>query len=98
MTMTEKDTIDRFDAWITSYALTGGIKLMAGEVSQNYPDMFCCVSSDTNAMVGLYFHGNNWHRTSAAALARAEQMRKGKIISLQKSIAKMEALKFSLPE
>jgi hypothetical protein len=37
----------------------------------------------------------DWHRTPEAALARAEEMRRDKIASLKKILAKLEAIKFS---
>ena len=43
-------------------------------------------------------HGKDWHRTPESALARAEEMRKAKIASLKKSIAKLEAMTFSVEE
>jgi hypothetical protein len=44
-----------------------------------------------------YAHGEGrqWHRTQESALARAESMRKAKIASLRKSIARLEALSFA---
>jgi len=43
-----------------------------------------------------YAHGegNDWHRSAKQALERAEDMRKKKIASLRKSIAKLEAMNF----
>ena len=41
-------------------------------------------------------HGNDWHRTEADAVARAEQMRVKKIASLEKQIAKLKKLSFTV--
>ena len=85
-----KETIK---AWITKYALTEGIEVVDAEV---------CGEGNMIAYgnVGYgsqYAHGKDWHRTPEAALARAEEMRKAKISSLRKSIAKIEALTFKAP-
>ena len=81
-------------AWVTKYALTDGIQKVSGTVRHE-------TSSDMLSYIGSRYdwrecvHGNDWHRTPEAALARAEEMRKNKIASLKKSIAKLEAIKFS---
>lgn len=46
----------------------------------------------------LYFHGNDWHRTPEDALARAEEMRKAKLLSLKNQIQKLEAMTFVAPK
>jgi hypothetical protein len=45
-----------------------------------------------------YFHGEgrNWHRTPEGAKAKAEAMRKAKIASLKKQLAKLESLSFDI--
>ena len=73
-------------AWITKYSLTKGIQLWEGGVSESCETMFCAG--------GRYAHGNDWHRTEAAAIARAEKMRADKILGLRKQIAKLEAMRF----
>lgn len=79
-------------ALVTKYALTSGIKIFEG-----------CVCHSINSGMFRYgtlgfAHGNDWHRTSESAVARAEEMRKKKISSLKKSIEKMEKLEFKLSE
>jgi hypothetical protein len=78
--------------WITKYALTIGIESMDGEVSEQAPSMFC---PDNRAWSYFHGEGREWHRTEAAAIARAEEMRVAKIASLRKSITKLEKLSFS---
>lgn len=80
-------------AWVTKYALTDGIQKVSGTVRHE-------TSSDMLSRVGFRecLHGNDWHRTPEAALARAEEMRKNKIASLKKSIAKLEAMTFMVEE
>ena len=82
---------EHIKAWVTKYALTEGISLVDGEV--------CHGISSGMLSYGRYgtAHGKDWHRTPEAAIARAEEMRKKKIASLRKSIAKMEALAFKAP-
>lgn len=83
---------EKIKAWITKYALTKGIELVNGEVCH-------AVSSGMLSYWGhATAHGDDWHRTPEAALARAEKMRHAKIVSLRKSIAKMESMKFNAPK
>lgn len=77
--------------WITKYALSKGIFECEAEVC-----------SDINpAMIDArshgYYHGHDWHRSYDAAVVRAEDMRRAKIKSLEKQLAKLEALDFSVP-
>lgn len=77
-------------AWITTYALTTGIKVV---------DAKMCGGVTDSRMVrygNQYAYGKDWHRTPEAAIARAEEMRKAKIASLRKSIEKMESLRFDV--
>jgi hypothetical protein len=79
-------------AWVTKYALSLGIAEVEGQT---------CERSGAPGMLEYgphqYAHGEGreWHRTRESAIKRAEQMRAAKIASLRKSIAKMEALRFS---
>jgi len=81
--------------WITKYALTQGIFDVTGRVSDYTPDMLGVVNEDCRTE---YYHGEGreWHRTEAAAIQRAEQMRVAKLASLRKSIARLEKLTFSV--
>lgn len=78
-------------AWITKYALTQGILgIDAKECGSNG------MIEDTDRSHGPfnYYHGEgrDWHRTEEAALARAEQMRQDKLVSLRKQITKLERM------
>ena len=77
-------------AWVTKYALTSGVKVVEGHVYPDYPSMFVN-STNTNES----YHGNDWHTSEEAALARAEEMRMKKIASLKKQMAKLENMKFT---
>lgn len=83
---------EKIQAWVTTYALSGVIKLVNAEVLGARSDMIRygdhCFS---------HGEGRDWHRTPEAALARAEEMRKAKIASLRKSIAKLEKMTFTAP-
>jgi len=83
--------------WITKYALTEGISVENGEVSETSPSMFCY--GDKAGYCQQYAHGEgkNWHRTPEAAEARAEQMRKAKIDSLKKTLVKLERMTIKAP-
>ena len=79
---------ERITAWITTYALTGGIKEVEGDVCHGISsDMLSCAKEG-------HFHDSNWHRTKEAALVKAEEMRLKKIASLKKQIEKLEKLRF----
>ena len=76
--------------WITKYALSRGIFEMDAERQ----------SEDGKSVYGKAweqcYHGQGveWHKTKAAAIARAKEMRKKKIASLKKQIEKLENMKF----
>ncbi len=74
--------------WVTKYALTTGIFSADAEVNSGVAivPMFRVPTQ--------YFHGNDWHETPEAALARAEEMRKKRIIALNRNIAKLQNLEF----
>ena len=73
--------------WNTKYALSEGVIEQEGEEV-----------SDSMVKVGplMYLHGEGreWHRTPESAAARAEAMRKAKIASVRKQLARLEALRF----
>ena len=79
---------EKITAWVTKYALTQGIMKVDGEVHHG--------TSSNMFSYGEYgyAHGDDWHRTHESAVAKAEDMRKKKIASLKKSIAKLEAMNF----
>ena len=84
---------ENITAWVTKCALTSGIQKVSGTIRHETSSaMFSYPAKDR----GWYdvVHGNDWHRTPEAALARAEEMRKARIASLKKSIAKLESMTF----
>ena len=84
---------EKIKAWLTKHALTSGIEVVDAEVFEDGQRI-----SYTKPRCFLEFaHGKDWHRTPAAALARAEEMRKTKIASMRKRIAKIEAMTFNAP-
>jgi hypothetical protein len=79
-------------AYVTKFALTTGILKTEAEH---------CISSSADMIAypptlgpSSYAHGNEWHVTLEEALARAEEMRQKKIVSLKKQIARLEKLVF----
>lgn len=78
--------------YITKYALTGGIFAVEANIDR---DMISYRRD--GAHFTDYAHAGEWHRTFEEAATKAEDMRKRKIASLQKSIAKMEKLTFGEP-
>lgn len=75
--------------WITKYALTKGILRAEGRVSRISTSIFL-FGPDS-----FFGEGDQWHRTREAAIARAEEMRKAKIASHEKSIEKLRKLSFA---
>lgn len=84
---------EKITAWVTKYALSTGIKIVSGRVCHSITSEAFAYS--TNGF-GAMAHGNDWHRTEAEAIARAEQMRLKKIASLEKQIAKLKKLSFTV--
>ena len=82
---------EHIKAWVTSYALTSGIRCVTGRVCHSIDSGMLAYGTYGNA------HGNDWHRDPVAAIARAEEMRKAKIASLKKQIAKLEKMVFIAP-
>ena len=78
-------------AYITKYALTSGIKEVEAEWSESIPSMVTWGGWFNSA----HGEGRQWHRTKEAAVAQAEKMRLAKIVSLKKSIKKLESLNFA---
>lgn len=76
------------EVWLSKYALSAGI---TKEISESSDEKW------------IRLKGRNWflfvaaeevHATKEAAVAAAEAMRKKKLASLRKQIAKLEAMKF----
>jgi len=80
-------------AFVTKYALTSGIIEVDGEVSENHPTMLT-VREASGMPYMNHHHGKDWHSTREDALARAEEMRKAKLISLAKQVKKISNLEF----
>ena len=76
--------------WITKYALSKGVYV------QEVTTEFCGdgMVAGPGTFESYHGEGREWHRTKEGAIARAESMRIAKIKSLQKSIARIEKLKF----
>lgn len=81
-----------FTAWVTKRALTEGIKVVEAELCADISDKMITYGGTGCGRQSA--HGNDWHRTPEAAVARAEEMRAAKISSLRKSIDRMERMTF----
>lgn len=73
--------------WNSKYALTEGLIEQEGE---EVGDSMVKIGS----LQYLHGEGKEWHRTRESAAARAEVMRKAKIASVRKQLARLEALRF----
>lgn len=80
--------------WITKYALSAGIYDVAAEECGDG------MVKEIGARFSTYYHGEGreWHRTKESAAARAEELRKAKIKSLKRQLAKLESLTFAALE
>ncbi len=78
-------------AYSTKYALTTGIDEVDLEIVE---EVWGFTESYETCFRNWYKKGRDWHETRESALARAEEMRKEKIASLRKQIAKLEAMRF----
>lgn len=83
---------ERFDAWITAYALSAGIQRKRVELCS---DIDAGMVSVLDAAHQECYFGEDWHRSGLAAVARAEKMKKAKLASLDKQRARIAALTFS---
>lgn len=85
--------------FITKYALTD--KITEHELRKVFEDgsyvevAWKGAASWNNTQL---FFGKDWHYSAADALARAEVMRKAKIAGHERSIAKLRAMTFDLPD
>ncbi len=87
----EKRVDEQRTVYITKYALTKGIleeRALIFSNSDGKMIRFKAGGYDT------YYHTPDWHPTMEQAVTHAEWMRARKIASLEKSLKKMEALKF----
>jgi len=79
--------------YITKYALTTGVTVVNGaEHCKSINERM--IEYRPQGSMPIYVHKPDWHETLAEAKARCEVMRKAKIASLKKQIAKLEALDF----
>ena len=78
--------------FLSKYALTGGIKEVEGKMMAG--DMKGFVYAKLDGYENIYVIGRDVHEIREAAVEAAETMRKRKIASLQKQIAKLEKLSF----
>lgn len=84
-------------AWVTKYALTQGIFKVEGTIDPRVSETMLTVPGSANTFP-QYFHGNEWHRTLELAIARAEEMRRAKIKSLEKQLTKVKKIAFEVKE
>lgn len=82
--------------WITRYALSGGIQeideleLAACDSKRSYAS-----GLDSDGQRHFHLIGTDAHYTKEDAIKRAESMRLKKIASVKKTLAKLEAMRFS---
>ena len=79
--------------WITKYALTTGVFKKEVKVFLESDDALTVVKEPGEHMT-LYSR-DEWQSTRVAAVARAEEMRLRKIVSLERQRARLLALNFN---
>ena len=80
---------ERFTAYVTKHCLTKGIQVT--EVED-------CRDGMVRGTVGRYFdyyHKGEWYRNRHDAVIRAEEMRRRRIVSLEKSLQKIKGMRFN---
>lgn len=81
----------RFTAFVTKYSIASG-KIAEVQVEDCFKISSDMVKTRKNGL--QFFHRNDWHRTRAAAVERAEKMRLAKIKSLKLQLVRLEKLRF----
>lgn len=82
---------EKFEVYVTKHALTQGIKKIIVRSSHTK-----VMVVDIKTLICYHGEGREWHRTWVSALRRAIEMKRNKIISLKKSIDRLESLEFKL--
>jgi hypothetical protein len=77
--------------WITQYALTTGIQEFEAEITATCPTMIEVPAQK----YAPYYHKPYWHTSREEAVTHAEELRKKKLASLRRTIAKLESLNFA---
>lgn len=82
---------DTITIWVSKYALSKGVyEAQARDCGGGMVKV-----TTTGMYYFLHSEGTQWHRTREDAVARAEQMRQKRIVSLRKQIAKLQAMRFA---
>lgn len=84
--------------WITTYALTDGIKAVDAEWSSVHPSMVSYRPEGISLDRYVHGEGKDWHRTPESAEQRVEQMRAKRIASLKKNLAALESMEIKAPK
>lgn len=82
--------------WITKYALTAGVFIVDGTAHADSKTRM--VSYTRVGHHKEYAHGRQWHTSYADAADQVAEMKAAKIKSLQKQLAKLEAMTIEVPE
>lgn len=77
--------------YITKHVFTDGIIEVNGEICHNISDKMISVNM---GRYNQHYHKPFWHETREDAVKHAEKIRERKIISLKKSIVKIENIVF----
>ena len=81
--------------WVTKYALTAGIFTKEAEIF-NDDTKLCCIRGDNEYTYDQYFRGKDWHLLEKNVKIRFEEMKRKKIMSLEKQLKKIKALQFEV--
>lgn len=87
-----------YTVYVTQYALTDGIRekkvLLCGSDVQCADINQCIMVQDAENSRNVFYHKPHWHVKREDAIKQAELMKARKVQSLNKQIAKINALKF----
>lgn len=86
---------EKIVVWVTKYALSKGVftrkVVVCGEISERMVKVVKQGPSE-------FYHGKEWHRTEAEALAQVEKMVAAKRASLAKGLNKLDKVSALLSE
>lgn len=84
------------EVWVTKYALTTGIAHGMAQVESGISDRMISVKSPESFGGHMLFHKPYWHRTELNAKAHVRKMIAAKRKSIQKQLAKLDALEMEI--
>ena len=82
---------EKVRAYVTKWALSGGIMELDGIVSPEIPTVFVPLRDQR---IACCLRNGEWHRTLEGACREAERMRKRKLAALRRQMERLKATRF----